>query len=131
MVDHRRVLTLVAAAGATAGLPGAAQASGGARPDPILALRTYHAALTDFMNEPDTHFTDPEGEALQEQLIAIERKVMQTPATTPAGALASLEWVRHELVLQSSGSGHADRLILALVDGALGVLRAKAEGDAA
>lgn len=92
MVDYRRVLTLVAAAGATAGLPGPDQGSCTTPPDPILALRTYHAELTDYMNEPGTHFTDEEGDILQGQRAAIERKVMQTQATTSAGALASLEW---------------------------------------
>lgn len=131
MVDYRRVLTLVAAAGATAGLPGADQGSCATSPDPILALRTYHAALTDYMNEPDTHFTDEEGGIFQEQLVAIERKVMQTQATTPAGALASLDWLRQEFANASSGSEHGDRFMLALVDSALGVMRVQAEGGAA
>jgi hypothetical protein len=91
--------------------------------DPILPLYGEALAIRAFISRPEVD--DDACEASVLRLRDIDYQVFVTQATTAPGAIASLEWARAEFVEHYDEGGQGDRLILALIDGALGVLRAK------
>ena len=98
-----------------------AVASASAFSDHVVALLTERAAqMAAFVAGPDEddspHFA---------RCTEIDEELIDIHAETPAGAIASLEYLRSELlefVLSGRGESEA-RLYLSLIDGALGVLR--------
>lgn len=105
--------------------------------DPIPPIYAESLRLTGFINGGH-HATEAEAEAVMDQLGACDTAALTVKATTPAGAIASIEWAKSEL-LEFGFRAHStvderdaglvvdrgSRLVLALLDGALGVLRAQ------
>lgn len=104
--------------------------------DPIVPLFAEKRRLAGLINGGGR--TEAEADALMDRWSACDIAALGTRATTPAGAMASIEWVRGELLefgfrarpfLDEREAGIAAdcgaRLVLALLDGALGVLRAQ------
>ena len=105
--------------------------------DPILPIYAESVRLADFING-EHHETEAAIDALMDRSCACNTAAMTVKATTPAGAIASIEWAQSELLefgftarpfIDERDAGlAADRgakLVLALLDGALGVLRAQ------
>ncbi len=134
MLERRSMLAGLAAL-PVAGLPVAAVAVAGLH-DPftrygaeILAL---HAAI-------DACESDEASDRLMDRWGAIDAQAMVGRPMTLAGALGALEYARREIhqfhVAASEGIGDevcpGDRLVLHLLDGAIGVLRQAAGGGVA
>ncbi len=121
---RRRALAALAGAGAALNLPKAAHALP-APADPIPALYAERQRITD---QVDRCRSDDEADPLMDRWAALDREAMANPATTLAGAVASLEWVKAEYMqfkvdVHEGDADQGDFLTLALLDGALGVLR--------
>ena len=91
-------------------------------------------SLTAHANDPAT--SHDEVDQTFGEVIGLQEDAFDLRATTPAGALASLEWARQEFaryyVDESQGQpiDWMDRFTLNMIDSALGVLRQAVEGGA-
>ena len=119
-------------AATTAATAGTAAARGPGRlADPIPVLFADVERAIALMN--DDSLSDAEADRLGELWELNDRQATLSPATTVEGAAASIQWVRRELLQFGFHPGNADngtRLVLALLDGALGVMRAQMGGPA-
>lgn len=119
MPDRRSLLRGLAGlpAMAAASTPEAAVAISG---DPIIRLRgvwLHQQALCD-----RNGISEQEAEACYQRHVAAEREAIRRRATTVPGAICSLEWAQAEFREHHDRGCQGDALLLALLDGALGVL---------
>ena len=122
----RRTLLCGLAALPLAGLVPANALAGIASADPILTLYSEARKLHDDVGGIED---DDEAHPFMERWSAVELEATASRPTTLAGAIAALEWARWDYAGDKLLSGdQGDRLIFALIEGALGVLRPMVEG---
>ena len=133
MADRRTILRGLAAL-PLAGLVPATALAHSATPDPFTG---YHREILDLFaaNSAREDESDEAAVPFMERWEEIDELGRTTRPTTLAGALGALEWARREHVQFNMSDDEADAdpcnsLILALFDGALGVLRPMVEGGA-
>ena len=96
--------------------------------DPILALYAEARKLHDEVGGIED---DDEAHPIMVRWSDVEIEATATRPTTMAGAIAALEWARWDYAGDKLLNGdQGDRLIFALIEGALGVLRQAVEGGA-
>ena len=121
---RRAALAALAGLGGSLAIPTAISAAP-SRADPIPDLLAERRCAIHAVNV-GLYATEDEAEALMDRWSACDAAAITSPATTPAGAAASLEWAREELLQFGFDVHKTDddaRIVLALLDGALGVLR--------
>ncbi len=133
MADRRTLLRGLAAL-PLAGLVPAAALANSAAADPFIG---YHREILDLFatNSAREDESDEAAEPFMERWEEIDGLGRTTRPTTLAGALGGLEWARREHVQFNMSDDEADGdpcngLVLALLDGAIGVLRQAVEGGA-
>ena len=131
----RRALLLGLATLPLAGLVPATALANPATADPFTG---YHREILDLFaaNEAREDTSDEAAEPFMERWEEIDDLGRTTRPTTLAGALGALEWARREHVQFNMDDDEADgdpsnSLVLALLDGAIGVLRQAVAGGVA
>ena len=92
--------------------------------DPVVALIAERRKLMAKLEDPAV---DPKSDAkIMSRCAAIDRRLANTRATTPAGGIAALEQVRWEMeTFHLDGAPpHVSRLCMGLLDSVAGVLKA-------
>lgn len=92
-----------------------------AEPDPIIRLHDEWKDLVTFIEGPSSSVA--EANAAFDRRTAIEEQMPSIRPTTVAGAIRALEWVGAEFREHHDEGVAGDVLIVALLDGTLGVLR--------
>lgn len=123
MLERRSILRSLAA------LPLATLPAVAASPtsDVVPALYAEKLRVCDLINSwPDA--TDSEADVLMDRWGACDRAAVEAPASTLAGAIASIEWAKTELLefgfqADITNSGKGENFVLALLNGALGALQ--------
>ena len=100
---------------------------------PADPFTTYHQRIVDLHAAIDTGLGDEAADPLMDAWGAIDREALAGQPVTLAGAAGALEMARREFVQfkifeQEGTADPSNRLILHLLDGALGVLRQAAAG---
>ena len=127
MRDRRTLLRGLAAL-PLAGLVPATALAGIASADPIPALYAEARKLHDEVGGIED---DDEAHPIMVRWSDVELEATASRPTTLAGAIAALEWARWDYAGDKLSNGdQGDRLIFALIDGALGGLRPMGEGGA-
>ncbi len=131
MADRRTLLRGLAAL-PLAGLVPATALANPATADPFIG---YHREILDLFaaNDAIEDLTDEAAKPNMQRWQEIDDLGRTTRPTTLAGALGALEWARREHVQFNMGEDEADAdpcnsLVLALIDGAIGVLRQAVSG---
>lgn len=104
---------------------GVAAAASHDRPvaDPVLDLVADRLAAATMESMAKT---DADSDRLHERVIDCEERLIRTRPTSLAGAVAGLELARDEYRLMCGDSGaREDRLMLALIEGAIGIMQAR------
>lgn len=122
MADRRSILRGLGALSALAAAPAVATPGSALTADPIiLAHREWEAARLRYTTtEVDTAEAE---DALYAAISVAERRAMMVRPCTVAGAVDALEWASAEMREWHDIGCQGNGLILALIDGALGVLR--------
>ena len=100
--------------------------------DPLLDLLQRSNALVAYAHT--TPANDPTADEAMDQADAIQNEAFHLRATTPTGALASLQWARDEFARyyvtekMDDDPDWMDRLTLNMLDSELGILRPMIEG---
>jgi hypothetical protein len=123
---RRAALAAFASLGAGAAIP-KALAARSVSTDPLPALYAEKVRLIALINEGQ-HATEAATDALMDAWGACDNQAIATPATTTAGAIASIQWAREELLefgfaVDPVPDDRGVRIVLSLLDGALGALR--------
>ncbi len=89
--------------------------------DPVVALLSEHAAEMAAFEAGPGYDDDPH----YARCVAIDEALTRTQAQSPAGAVASLQYLRGELLefVLSDRDNIQAHLYLSLIDGAIGVVR--------
>ena len=98
--------------------------------EPIIGVLRRATALRVLIDHIDTE--DDAGDAAFDEMSALVDDAADLTITTPAGALAALEWARGEFAfahVDKAQPDHLDVVTLRFLDGVLGVLRAVVTGD--
>lgn len=133
MLERRTLLAGLAALPA-AGLPLAAAAA--SRPDPFAAYHGEVLAVQAVIDDPGAEMPEDEVNRLMDRWGGIDAQAMAGQPTTLAGALGALQMARREFVqfqmdaVEDEGDP-SKRLVLHLIDGAIGVLRRAGAGGVA
>lgn len=115
-ITRRTALSTFSAVGLLALHPVRAAAD----PDPFPALLAERRALEEQLRDVED---DAALARISDRLTAIDMAMIAAPATTPAGAAARLALARDEYLMLHGQGSHGDRVFLAFLDSALGVLQ--------